>query len=484
MQLPKTLVAHRWQSWLLVTALLAVLVTALLVWDLTRNLKTVIISETSRSLANAVKELSQELRQSGMSSTLSGLERNELDAALKKISYETLRFYFDVEGGYILDDDVIGHSFPTYTEPGSALKQPPFEHTEVIAALEESRLKGQVAERVETDGRDLVIVSALANPNDRIAAWSLRRIINFSDTGELRKRYLLVAAMIVSLISIVTVLRLSFSLQNGFQLIRSGLRRLESDLSYRIPDQNRELAGFVEAINRMAERRQALEAELRREDRLRSMGRVVAGIAHEIRNPLNSIRLTARVLARRVHDNSAAKDQIDIIIGEIDRLDALLKSLLQFRPEEASSVFRQPVLPIVQRSLAVVQPHAKERGVVVQLEQPAFVDASVDSDQLQQALMNLLLNAVDASEPGGVVRIRMEAANGHVDIAVEDNGPGLSAESQEQVFEAFYTTKPGGTGLGLAVTKTVLERMGATIQASNYPNGARFTIQLPTEATS
>ena len=98
--------------------------------------------------------------------------------------------------------------------------------------------------------------------------------------------------------------------------------------------------------------------------------------------------------------------------------------------------------------------------------------------------MNLLLNAVDASEPGGVVRVRMEAANGHVDIAVEDNGPGLSAESQEQVFEAFYTTKPGGTGLGLAVTKTVLERMGATIHASNYPNGARFTIQLPTEATS
>ena len=262
---------------------------------------------------------------------------NELDAALKKISYDTLRFYFDVEGGYLLDNDVIGHSFPTYTEPGSALKQPPIEHAEVIAALEESRLKGEVAERVMTDGRDLLIVSALANPNDRVAAWSLRRIINFSDTGELRKRYLLVAAMIVSLISIVTVLRLSFSLQNGFQLIRSGLRRLESDLSYRIPDQNRELAAFVQAINRMAERRQTLEAELRREDRLRSMGRVVAGIAHEIRNPLNSIRLTARVLARRVHDNSAAKNQIDIIIGEIDRLDALLKSLLLFRPDEANS---------------------------------------------------------------------------------------------------------------------------------------------------
>ena len=246
--------------------------------------------------------------------------------------------------------------------------------------------------------------------------------------------------MIVSLISILIVLRLSFSLQQGFRVIRSGLRRLEADLNYRIPDQSHELAGFVQAINSMAENRQRLEAELRREDRLRSMGRVVAGIAHEIRNPLNSIRLTASVLARRLQDNPTTKDQIDMITGEIDRLDALLKSLLLFRQEEPGAVYRQPVLPIIERSLAVVQPHAQERGVLVRLEQPDQGDASVDSGQLQQAMMNLLLNAVDASIPGGVVSVRMQTAENHIDIAVEDSGPGLSVESQEQVFEAFYTT--------------------------------------------
>jgi len=484
MKFPKAVVAHRWQSWLLVTALLAVLVTGLLVWDLTRNLKTVVISETNRSLANAVKELSQELRQSGITPEAPHETRDELDVALKKTSYETLRFYFDVEGGYLFDDEVIGHSFPTYTEPGSALKQPPLEHAEVLAALEESRRNGGVAQRVKPDGRDLVMVSVLANPNSHIAAWSLRRILNFSDTGELRKRYLLVGAMIVSLIAILIVLRLSFSLQRGFRLIRSGLRRLETDLNYRIPDQNHELASFVQAVNSMAENRQKLEAELRREDRLRSMGRVVAGIAHEIRNPLNSIRLTARVLARRLQDNASTKDQIDMMVSEIDRLDALLKSLLLFRQEEAGAIQRQPILPIIERSLAVVQPHAQERGVTLRLDQSASADASVDSDQLQQAMMNLLLNAVDASEPGGVVSVRMQMEEKHIDIAVEDSGPGLSAESQDQVFEAFYTTKAGGTGLGLAVTKTVLEKMGARIQASNHANGARFTIQLPREAAS
>jgi signal transduction histidine kinase len=214
------------------------------------------------------------------------------------------------------------------------------------------------------------------------------------------------------------------------------------------------------------------------------MGRVVAGIAHEIRNPLNSIRLTVRVLARRLQDNPAITDQVDMVVGEIDRLDALLKSLLLFRQDETAATQRQPLLPIIQRSLAVVQAHAQERGVVVRLEQPAQGEASVDPDQLQQAIMNLLLNAVDASGPGGVVNVRMQTAESHIDIAVEDSGPGLSPESQEQAFEAFYTTKPGGTGLGLAVTKTVLEKMGATIEASNHPRGARFTIQLPREAAS
>ena len=143
----------------------------------------------------------------------------------------------------------------------------------------------------------------------------------------------------------------------------------------------------------------ALEAELRREDRLRSMGRVVAGLAHEIRNPLNSIRLTVRVLARRLQNNPATKDQIEMIVGEIDRLDALLKSLLLFRVEEPDAVRHQPILPIVERSLAVVQPHAQERGVLVRLDHPVYGEASVDSAHLHQALMNLLLNAIDVTEP-------------------------------------------------------------------------------------
>src|SRR4030095_11658140 len=106
MRLPKAPVAHRWQLWLLVTALFAVVVTGLLVWDLTRNLKSVVIGETRRSLENAVTELAQELRQSGIAPDAPSVSRDGLDAELKKTSWETLRFYFDVEGGYLLDEEI------------------------------------------------------------------------------------------------------------------------------------------------------------------------------------------------------------------------------------------------------------------------------------------------------------------------------------------------------------------------------------------
>ncbi len=373
----------------------------------------------------------------------------------------------------------LGTVSPTYTEPDSTLRQPPLEHQQVLAAIAESRRTGRPAHRVAPDQKDLVVVAALAGADGRISAWCLRRILNFSDSSELNKRLLLVAVMAVALISIGIVLRLSFSMQRGFGLIQTGLERLQTDFNYLLPDQNHELSTIVRAINTMAESRKRLEADLRREDRLRVMGRVVAGIAHEIRNPLNSIRLTIRVLARRLHSEPTAEEPISLITSEIDRLDALLKSLLVFRPDEPQRLRQQPLEPILERTLALVKPHAQEHGVTIRVAAPRQVTALVDGDYLQQALMNVLLNAIDASGEKGSVEVMMRSDNGHVEIDIEDSGPGLTPEQRERIFEAFYTTKSGGTGLGLAVTKTLLEKMGGTIESGQGSRGARFRVMLP-----
>src|SRR5262249_5944254 len=108
--------------------------------------------------------------------------------------------------------------------------------------------------------------------------------------------------------------------------------------------------------------------------------------------------------------------------------------------------------------------------------------ASVDRDHLQQAVMNLLLNAVDAAGPGGSIVIRAEQSDSLAAISVQDSGPGLTADQREHLFEAFYTTKARGTGLGLAVTRTLLERMGGGVQYVAAEAGAHFRILLPVGA--
>jgi hypothetical protein len=179
---PKIVTAQRLQTWLLVAALVAIGLTALLVIDLARNLRTVVISEASRALANAVGELAQGGDTWQTQAGSNSFSSDKADKDLRGKSYEILASYPDVEGGYLWNQDVIGHSFPTYTEPGSTLRQPPFEHAQVLSALEESRRENQTATRIAQDGRDLVLVAVRAEPGSPLAAWTLRRIFNFSAT--------------------------------------------------------------------------------------------------------------------------------------------------------------------------------------------------------------------------------------------------------------------------------------------------------------
>jgi signal transduction histidine kinase len=131
--------------------------------------------------------------------------------------------------------------------------------------------------------------------------------------------------------------------------------------------------------------------------------------------------------------------------------------------------------------VALVKPHAEEHGVRIHSARCDDALVFVDSDYLQQALMNLMLNAIDASSREGLVEVSVTENHGHLHVEIEDSGPGLTPEQEERLFEAFYTTKPGGTGLGLAVTRTLLEKMGARIEASRGERGARFRVILPME---
>jgi signal transduction histidine kinase len=290
------------------------------------------------------------------------------------------------------------------------------------------------------------------------------------------RRALLVALVIAALLSVGGTLQMGIVLRRGVKQIQDGLATLEKDFGYPLLEGGDELGEISRSINRMASVRRRLEDELRREDRLRAIGRTVAGIAHEIRNPLNGIRLSMQLLAKRLKQGSVRPEDLGLVIAEVDRMDALLNDLLAFKEKRQVVLAEQNLLPIIEKCVQLVQPQPGTKRIQIE---SAGVDlrARIDSQRLTQTLTNLLLNALEATE--GEVRVRLHAADRTVAIQVHDSGPGLSQEQQRHLFEAFYTTKPDGTGLGLAVSRELVEEMGGKLTYKNNSAGATFVVELP-----
>lgn len=162
-------------------------------------------------------------------------EDQEAGLDLKRLSDDILPSYLDVEGGFLSRGKVVGHSFPTCSEPGSDLKQLLNEATTVRAALQASLRTGRAAQQLLQDGNDVVLVSVIAASEGSLAAWCLRRLINFRDIREFANRLLLVGVMLVALVSIGIVLKLSFNMRRGFAAVEAGLERLRTDAGFRLP---------------------------------------------------------------------------------------------------------------------------------------------------------------------------------------------------------------------------------------------------------
>jgi two-component system sensor histidine kinase HydH len=226
-----------------------------------------------------------------------------------------------------------------------------------------------------------------------------------------------------------------------------------------------------------------LRSEIARNQRLVTVGRLAAGVAHEIRNPLSSIKGFATYFRERYRENDQDAQTASILIQEVDRLNRVVSQLLEFsRPV---NILPRPVRP--DRLLAdiakLVEPQAQAKGVTVAVRHPADMpDVLLDGDRLNQVLLNLFLNGIEAMDRGGVLTVRVaEASNAsRLEIRVSDTGTGIRPEDLAHIFEPYFTTKPGGTGLGLAIAHNIIEAMGGEITVQSTPDtGTTFILKLP-----
>jgi len=219
-----------------------------------------------------------------------------------------------------------------------------------------------------------------------------------------------------------------------------------------------------------------------RAERLAAVGTLAAGLAHEVRNPLNSANLQLQVLKRRLGKTQleAASAAADLVVKEIERLDHLVSDFLAFARPQPLQTKRTDPNRLVRAVWELLLPEAAAASVDLKLELAEPIEAvDIEEERMCQVLLNLARNAIEAAEGESQVVLRTKAADtaGDVAMEVEDDGPGFPEDAP--IFDAFYTTKPQGTGLGLAIAHRIVSDHGGTLSVVSRPGCTRFTVLLP-----
>jgi len=244
-----------------------------------------------------------------------------------------------------------------------------------------------------------------------------------------------------------------------------------------VPEQG--TIGYVYTFEDRTELRR-LENEIRMRDRLAAVGRLAAGIAHEIRNPLASIAGSINVLSEVTPFNEEQKTLVNIITRESTRLNAIISDFLVYSREKSFKFSRMDLVPLLEDALVLLanRSQTKELAIVRDYALPeAF--AAVDADRIKQVFWNLLENAVRAMEGKGTITVSVRAAGDYLRIGVRDTGPGIPPNLTEKIFEPFQSRFEGGTGLGLAIVYQIVQAHGAKIFVKSTPGkGAEFILEI------
>ncbi len=223
------------------------------------------------------------------------------------------------------------------------------------------------------------------------------------------------------------------------------------------------------------------DAKVRRADRLAALGQLTAGLAHELRNPLGTMKTSAELLARNVEkDNAIAQEMAGYIKEEVDRTNSLITRFLDFARPQHLKIQKADLAAMLDRAIARFEREKRVNVSVYKNYSPDIPPVPFDSELMESVILNLITNAAQASPPGGVVTVKTRCTADEVEIAVIDRGTGIDPKNLEMIFNPFFTTKSDGVGLGLAICSKIVDEHRGTISVDSTPGeGSVFHVILP-----
>ncbi len=412
------------------------------------------------------------------------IEANELESAFQRHLEEAKRTSFTPEEDALVK--AVADHFAVYRDHVESQLKPPGIVGLLTAQKPDKEKTIRLARAVAEPCRELVEL------NDRILAESTRQSDRLSTMANVLRLAFLISGPIVGVLCGLWVAR---GLHHSISQISVTLSDATGDLNREVGSVEvrspADLPGLQQQVQTIAVRLRHVMEELQQTrhqamsaERLAAVGELAAGVAHELRNPLTSIKLLIQTAGQRQHEKALPGRQLQVVEQEIARMENTIQGLLDFaRPPELHRVHHD-LRTTVRRALNLVEGRAKHQDVtVVEQLPPTAVIVDGDPEQLHQILVNLLLNGIEAMPQGGALVVALQADNGNggvCRVVVSDSGAGIPEPVLDRIFEPFVTNKEHGTGLGLAVSNRIAREHGGTLLANNRrEGGAMFTLELP-----
>lgn len=509
--LPLPRLSFRWQITLL-GAMVAVLFIAVLIatFGALQYTKSAVLSNEKRHLLEAANDLARSYmdraKSAGQARGLSSPDFNLLPSpqAASEISQSALQKMDGIGGGFYRSE---GDLLLGYTPASSrASEQQPASYTPAEdvrpAILETARNAAATrapSEQVLAGGNDFFLIEAAPVGTEQSAwgsAWTVERLQSLPGANRLRAYVIMAALGVAASLCVILTLLVVRNLQAGVRKIETSLEDLEWDLTSQIPPGSdpEEIQRIAAAINRLGttlreniDREKQIEDRLRHSERLAALGRLVAGVAHEVRNPLATIRLRVQ-MAQREAKSQRVDESCVIALEEIERLNGMVNRLLnfsrpiRFQPEPTN------LKQLTEQRLNRFLESAQNKGIQIVTDYPedgALIP--IDQSKMAQVFDNVIQNAIEAmNESGGTLwvtvtsQVKSAAGTDKVRVEFRDSGTGISSSMISRIFDPFFTTKPSGTGLGLSICHEFVRAHGGEIQVESAEgDGTSVRIILP-----